>query len=50
MARFYDVGESGIWKSEMKAGFDHWAAVLAFAFSAGAPWAHSDGLDTSVRE
>jgi hypothetical protein len=35
---------------ETKARFDHRAAVLAYAFSADAPWAYSGGLDTSVRE
>ena len=35
-------------ENEIKAEFDHWAAVLEYAFSADAPSAYS-GLDISVR-
>ena len=50
VVQFYDIGESGVRESEMKAKFDHRAAVLAYAFSVDVPWAYSGGLDTSVRE
>jgi len=48
--RFYGIGESVVRQSKMRAKFDHRAAVLAYAFSADAPWAYSGGLDTSDRE
>ncbi|KAF8958904.1 WD40-repeat-containing domain protein [Flammula alnicola] len=48
--RFYEIGESGVRKSEAKAKFDHRAAVLACSFSRDASHAYSGGLDTSVRE
>jgi len=34
----------------MKAKFDHWVAILAYAFSVDATWAYHSDLDTSVRE
>lgn len=37
--RCYEIGESGVRESEMKARFDHRAAVLAYAFSVDVPWA-----------
>ena len=42
--RFYDIGESGIQESKMKAEFDHRATVLAYAFSVDPLWAYSGGL------
>jgi len=48
--RFYDICESGVREREMKAKFDHRAAVLTCAFSADASQAYSGDLDTSVKE
>lgn len=47
--QFYEVGEKGGKQSEVKAKFNHRAAVLACCFS-DATHGYSGCLDTSVRE
>jgi len=46
----YEIGESRVQETNMKAKFDHQAAVLAYAFSVDVPWVYSGGLDTVVRK
>ena len=48
--RFYEVGETGVKPSELKAKFDHRAAILACAFNADGTKGFSGGLDASLRE
>ncbi|KAF9031299.1 WD40-repeat-containing domain protein [Panaeolus papilionaceus] len=48
--RLYDVGDERGGNPEMKAKFDHRAAVLACSFSQDGSRAYSGGLDTSLRE
>ena len=46
--RFYDAPENR--PTELKAKFDHRAAILACAFNADGTKAFSGGLDASLRE
>lgn len=48
--RFYEVGENAVKPSELKAKFDHRAAILACAFNADGTKGFSGGLDASLRE
>ncbi|PPQ70230.1 hypothetical protein CVT24_013088 [Panaeolus cyanescens] len=48
--RLYDISSTSSRKLEVRAKFDHRAAVLACSFSADGTRAYSGGLDTSVRE